>query len=304
MNPTNSNNPVSIQTGATHVSTDVANVTTPASLGAGRLMTIGFAVAVGISLVGFLVGISEPVIPRRAVAPRRVVQFKPQSTAPAYRDLSSTLVGPNRSWVSNYTTLKQSRPPLFAPVIRTAAMKNAALQDRQRTRAFEGAPPVIPHSIEQQSATSCLVCHAEGMQFSGRIATKISHPNFSSCTQCHVEDHASPPWLASNPAGQATTGTILEAAKPANEFTGLPRSGPGQRAMFGSPPTIPHTTHLRGDCLSCHGLVARAGLRTTHPWLQNCIQCHAPSAELDQALYSTQREAEAAPMEFIIRKAL
>lgn len=303
MNPTNSNNPVSIQTGPTDVSTDVANVTTPAALGAGRLMTIGFAVAVGISLVGFLVGISEPVIPRRAVAPHRVVQIKPQSTAPAYRDLSSTLVGPNRSWVSNYATLKQSRPPLFAPVIRTAAMKDAALRDRLRTRAFEGAPPAIPHDVEQQSAASCLVCHGEGMQLSGRIATRISHSHYSSCTQCHVESKASVPWLASSLPAQDATGNIAEPTLSVNEFTGLLRSGPGQRAMFGSPPTIPHTTHLRGDCLSCHGLVARAGLRTTHPWLQNCIQCHAPSAELDQALFATQREAETSPTESIVRKA-
>ncbi len=303
MNPTESTAPGSNQTGATDVSNRVEGVTTPAALGAGRLMTIAFAVAVGVSLVGFIVGISEPVVPRRAVIPHRLVHIKPQSTAPAYRDLSSALVGPNRSWASNFATLKQSRPPLFAPVIRTAMMKDAALRDRLRTRAFEGAPPVIPHVIEQQSAASCLACHAEGMQLSGRVATRISHPHYSSCTQCHVESKASLPWLASGLPAPDATGNIAELSLPVNEFAGVLRSGPGQRAMPGTPPTIPHTTHMRGDCLSCHGLVARAGLRTTHPWLQNCIQCHAPSAELDLALFATQREAETSPTESIVRKA-
>ena len=302
MNPTESTNPGSIQTGATDVSNKVEGVTTPAALGPGRLMTIAFAVAVGVSLVGFLVGISEPVVPRRAVVPHRVVQIKPQMAAPAYRDLSSALVGPNRSWASNFATLKQSHPPLFAPVIRTAMMKDAALRDRLRTRAFEGAPPMIPHVIEQQSAASCLVCHAMGMQMSGRVATKISHPHYSNCTQCHVESNASLPWLTNGQTSPDATGNIAERSLPVNEFAGMLRSGPGQRAMSGTPPTIPHTTHMRGDCLSCHGLVARPGLRTTHPWLQNCIQCHAPSSELDQALSTTPREVEAAPTVSVVRK--
>lgn len=302
MKPTDATDPAS-RTGATDVSNKAGGITTPPALGAGRLMTIAFAVAVGISLVGFLVGISEPVIPRRAVVPHRVVRIKPQSAAPAYRDLSSAVVGPNRSWASNFATLKQSRPPLFAPVIRTPAMKDAALRDRLRTRAFEGAPPVIPHAIEQQSAASCLVCHAEGMQLSGRVATKISHPHYSSCTQCHVESRRNLPWAASGLPTQEAPENISETLLPVNEFTGVLRSGPGQRAMSGTPPTIPHTTYMRGDCLSCHGLVARPGLRTTHPWLQNCVQCHAPAAELDQVLFATQREAEAAPTESSIRKA-
>ena len=40
-------------------------------LGVGRPMTILGAIAVGIGLVGFLVGIAEPEIPHRAVEPKK-----------------------------------------------------------------------------------------------------------------------------------------------------------------------------------------------------------------------------------------
>lgn len=233
----------------------------------GRSMTIVGAIATGVGLVGFLVGIAEPVVPQRA--PRSVPKVTPVSvvSAPAYRQMAAASIGPNRTWTSNFATLKPVRPGLFDPVVRTPAMKDAALRDRLRTRAFDGAPPVIPHGIEQQSAASCLVCHWEGLSFGDRIATRMSHPHFTGCTQCHVEGTGGSSWSAT------------ESAAPTNEFAGRLRSGPGFRAMPGAPPTIPHAMQLRDDCLSCHGLVARPGLRTTHPWLQNCVQCHVAAAE-------------------------
>ena len=234
-----------------------------------RSMTIFGAIAIGIGLVGFLVGIAEPVVPTRAA--QRVSPLPTESIrlTPSYREINSTAVGPNQSWTSSLASLKQTRPDLLAPVVRTPAMKDAALRDRLRTRAFDGAPPVVPHRVEHQSAQSCLVCHRDGMQLGNQIATKISHPHFANCLGCHVEQAGSLP-------------LVINAEAPANLFAGLLRAGPGTRAMPGAPPSIPHTTHLRGDCMSCHGLIARPGLRTTHPWLQNCVQCHASPAETER----------------------
>lgn len=228
-----------------------------------RGVTIVGAVAAGLGLVGFLVGIGEPVQPTRASVPRirDVVAAIP---APAYREINSPVVGPNAGWSSSFSNLKQDRPSLFAPVVRTPEMKAAALRDRLRTRAFDGAPPVVPHRVEHQSAASCLVCHGEGLKLGDRIATKISHPHYANCLQCHVEQ------VATVPTASGDDNSVI-----ANQFAGVQRSGPGSRAMPGAPPTIPHGTFLRNDCLSCHGLVARPGLRTTHPWLGNCVQCHA-----------------------------
>ena len=232
-------------------------------------MTIFGAIAVGIGLVGFLVGIAQPVVPTRATHHVAALPTESIRLAPSYREINSAAVGPNQSWTSSFTSLKQTRPDLLAPVIRTPAMKDAALRDRLRTRAFDGAPPVVPHRVEHQSAQSCLVCHRDGMQLGSQIATKISHPHFANCLGCHVEQAGSLP-------------IAVNAETPANLFAGLLRAGPGIRAMPGAPPSIPHTTHLRGDCMSCHGLIARPGLRTTHPWLTNCVQCHASPAETER----------------------
>ena len=259
------------------------------SLGVGRPMTILGAIAVGIGLVGFLVGIAEPVIPQRAVALVGAAPTEASIVAPSYRDISSANVGPNRSWTSNLASLKQPSPDLFAAVTRTAAMKDAALRDRLRTRAFDGAPPVIPHFVEQQSAQSCLVCHGEGLLLGNRIATKISHPHYANCLGCHVEQTGGLP----NAAPVKTSEEPAPSPIPGNVFAGLRRAGPGTRAMPGAPPTIPHTTHLRGDCMSCHGLIARPGLRTTHPWLQNCVQCHVSPEEIERMPFRSAPTAAA-----------
>ena len=141
-------------------------------------------------------------------------------------------------------------------------MKLAALADRARNRAYDGAPPTIPHPVEAQSAASCLACHGEGLKVGDRVASKISHAHLTNCTQCHVEQ--------APVAGRRTRSSACTAP-------GL-ASGPSP----GAPPTIPHHTWMRENCTSCHGLVTRPGTRTTHPWLTNCTQCHAPSAALDQ----------------------
>ena len=257
------------------------NSASPSPVNVARSMTIFGAIAVGIGLVGFLVGIAEPVVPTRAS--HRVPSLSTESThlTPTYREINSTVVGPNQSWTSSFASLKQTRPDLFDPVVRTADMKDSSLRDRLRTRAFDGAPPVVPHRVEHQSAQSCLVCHRDGMQLGNQIATKISHPHYAYCLGCHVEQ-----------AGSLPIAVNLEA--PANLFAGVLRAGPGIRAMPGAPPSIPHTTHLRSDCMSCHGLIARPGLRTTHPWLTNCVQCHASPAETERIPFQPDSATAAA----------
>jgi nitrate reductase cytochrome c-type subunit len=47
-------------------------------------------------------------------------------------------------------------------------------------RAFEGAPPLIPHEIEDE--TTCLECHRLG----DNDAPITSHPERVNCVQCHI----------------------------------------------------------------------------------------------------------------------
>lgn len=231
-----------------------------------RFATLLAAVAIGTALFGLLTGLREPPRPDRPAPPPTEHHAAP--AAVGYSDLPSA-ARPNAGWDRSLSQLRFYKPDVFAPVVRTEEMKRAALADRARNRAYDGAPPTIPHPVEARSAASCLACHGEGLKVGDRVASKMSHAVMTNCTQCHVEQSPVPAETA---------------------FVGVFRAGPGERASPGAPPTIPHHTWMRENCLSCHGLVTRPGTRTTHPWLTNCTQCHAPSAALDQVEFAGGRK--------------
>jgi len=127
-------------------------------------------------------------------------------------------------------------------------------------RAFHGAPPTIPHQIEEVGIGSkdCLKCHENGGfvdQF--KAYTPVTpHPDKSNCVQCHVQVKSKSFFV---PSGWVRN------------------SSPeiGNQALQGSPPTVPHSLQLRENCLSCHaGPSAVKEIRTTHPNRVNCRQCH------------------------------
>jgi nitrate reductase (cytochrome), electron transfer subunit len=233
-----------------------------------RYVVLFVVIALGITLVGFLRGINEP-LPLEKTRAEASINLSDVPEAVTYSELPNAKLKANSGWYSDLSKLSFAKPGPFDPVIRTDEMKQVALADRARNRAYDSAPPVIPHAINQPQVSNCLACHAEGIKVGDRIATKVSHPHYTNCTQCHVEENRSESALVRHFLSE-------------NDFEGTKRAGPGTRAWPGAPPTIPHTTWMRQDCTSCHGLVARAGIRTTHPWLTNCTQCHAPSALLDQ----------------------
>jgi len=241
-----------------------------------RMVNVLLAVVFGAALAGFLVGTRPP----QRSEPERGAQTEPPSTGKAaapmavsYREMPAVNLGPNRNWSSDIRKLRRVTddevPPPTAP---SDDMRMNAIIGRQNARAFEGAPPVIPHAIDQLTPANCLLCHSEGVRIADRVAPRMSHQHLTSCTQCHV------PADAYGRRAEAPFPTILEG----NQF--IPASSPikGERAYDGAPPIIPHTTWMRNDCLSCHGPAGKEGLRTSHPDRLNCMQCHAPSAELDQ----------------------
>ncbi|MCF7763898.1 MAG: nitrate reductase cytochrome c-type subunit [Verrucomicrobia bacterium] len=186
--------------------------------------------------------------------------------------------GANGHWENHLANLAQPSSNPVALTNATETERALALAGRAARRAFDGAPPVVPHPIAQDSSAACLACHGPGLAVKDRIASRISHARYSSCTQCHV------------PSG----GTGLPASEPAllepvaaNQFAGVTPPMKGTRAWPLAPPTIPHSTLMRGDCLSCHGPGGLSGLRTPHPDRQSCVQCHVSDAELDQHVFSS-----------------
>ena len=133
---------------------------------------------------------------------------------------------------------------------------------RAERRAYDGAPPVIPH---EPLSAACTSCHTStGMQIPSQgFAPANPHVSTSqaaatdNCRQCHLFQTTKQHFAKSN-------------------FEPLRQDlKPGERLFLGAPPVIPHPTFMRENCQSCHtGAAARPEIRCTHPERANCTQCH------------------------------
>ena len=131
-------------------------------------------------------------------------------------------------------------------------------------RAFFGAPPVMPHTFAgDRDGRYCLECHARTTRIEKHqhSVAPVPHPEFSQCQQCHVSgiDPFRAPFRE-------------------NSFVGLAAPGKGTRAHPFAPPTVPHKTFLRDNCLSCHGPAGKQRILTPHPARSQCQQCHVSDA--------------------------
>ena len=144
-----------------------------------------------------------------------------------------------------------------------ASTTKTSLGDRATRRAFDGAPPVVPHG---EIGANCLACHSgQGMEVAGLgFAPAMPHDQaagrFANCRQCHVMKRGE--------------GVFKETA-----FSGRPQAyRGGKRAFEGAPPVMPHPRFMRENCLACHdGPSAREEIRCSHPERSNCTQCHVES---------------------------
>jgi cytochrome c-type protein NapB len=126
-------------------------------------------------------------------------------------------------------------------------------------RAFDGAPPVVPHPVQELGRGNCLACHLSGhAQWEGKLAPRTPHPELVRCTQCHVESGDAAPFTGTSFAGRAYV--------------------VGVRPQPEGPWLIPHPLTMREDCLACHTdhPTMPASQVTTHAERVRCTQCHLP----------------------------
>ncbi len=149
-------------------------------MSAARAVHVGSSVALAVGITVFLTtvgsenrevrGAPEEGPPRAAVA------------APGYSGLRAMRRGPNADLYLGAVSRLASELP-------DASLDAEPLsQERRLLRAYEGAPPVIPHGIAPDSVNDCLACHEKGAKILGKIAPPMRHPRRESCTQCHVPD--------------------------------------------------------------------------------------------------------------------
>ncbi|MEZ4220413.1 MAG: nitrate reductase cytochrome c-type subunit [Polyangiaceae bacterium] len=234
-----------------------------------RVWSVLAAATLTTAAVGYMSGTRAP--PAAAAAAAAPVSSSGQTgkSVPTYRELIDGASVVNTSiYASAFDKLVADRPSAFAPVEIDESRRDAARAKRRAARSFDGAPPVIPHAIDQRAIPDCLVCHETGATIAGRIAAPMSHRRYDNCVQCHVVGEAPEP-LPPAP--------VVE-----NSFEPWRAPTVGVRAIIGAPPAIPHSTHMRENCSSCHGALGTSGIRTSHPYRQSCPQCHASSAELDR----------------------
>ncbi len=231
------------------------------------------AVVVGVSLVGFLAGTARsdydfelPVAPHAPLAAGEVRE------APRWAELRRTPRGEGSGWETDLAALAAAGPQLLDPVDRGEGTPADVVAERASLRAYDGAPPQIPHPVRQDSAAECLACHEEGLRLRGRLAPAMSHRELTSCTQCHVVAEAPMPGIGAVPP---------DPREVPNTFVGKASPVAGPRAWAIAPPQVPHRTWMRERCESCHGVNGRAPIRSTHPHRESCEQCHAASAEID-----------------------
>ena len=227
------------------------------------------AVVAGVALVGFLVGTGAPSEAARTEEPAASATEAPP--APTYASLRASARG-GAGWSEDMAALRASGPSALEPVPLAGTEKASDLAARAARRAYDGAPPRIPHAIRQDAAPECLACHEEGLRFRGLLGTPMSHTAYTSCTQCHVVTESPIPGGAD---------LIPDPRDVPNVFVGLEATPAGPRAWSIAPPQLPHTTWMRERCDSCHGVNGRDAIRSSHPWRESCQQCHAQSAALD-----------------------
>jgi cytochrome c-type protein NapB len=250
-------------------------------LGGRRLALIAVLAALTVGISGFFMGIRQTQQSTQNArsewmatpAPDDGLETRPE--APHYRDIPTSLVHANRRQKPHLEALPRlADNARFLPETLTETDRLRLARSRSSRRQYDGAPPLAPHPIDQRSPAACLECHGKPTRIGAVDVPQMSHVRHTNCLQCHVSSVGpASGWIAQH-----------EALSDGNSFVGQGPSGKGDRAFTGAPPVIPHTTWMRENCSTCHGLGGTVAMRTPHPERQSCTQCHAPNAALDQRL--------------------
>ncbi len=234
-------------------------------------LQVALAVVIGVALIGFFAGTDA----RDYEAAARRDGGEASDTEPVVPEALSYVglrAHPRTSpsgWSDDVAALRAAGPGVLDPV-ELDGDKGDDIFARAALRAYDGAPPRIPHAIRQDAVPECLACHDEGLRLRGLLAPQMSHHELTSCTQCHVVTESPVPGDTALPADPRAVD---------NRFDGLDSPTSGSRAWSVAPPQLPHRTFMREQCDSCHGVNGRDSIRSSHPWRESCSQCHAATSD-------------------------
>ena len=232
-----------------------------------------FLIIVGIvSVSGFFMGLRQSTRGEGETSPWLSVQESTQQEkanypeAPLYKDIPSAEWKANKDWKNELSKLPKE-PIDRSP--REALDKEALahiLIARINRRAYDGAPPTIPHAINYRDVRSCSVCHSQdsNVLVAGQRAPAMSHPYLANCTQCHAPSEG-----LAFAVRSGTTGLVVE-----NAFHGTKRSGKRH-------PGLPRSaSHGAASCLdegkiACHAMDRGCLMPLSHLTRRDRIVCSA-----------------------------
>lgn len=250
-----------------------------------RILITLFIVVLIVSASGFFVGLLQTHRETGAAKPTWEDNYTLDphrehgdlATAPSYSDQHKSGWKTNDDWGAHFDQLRSHDFPRTPTQRLDEENLTKVLAARESRRAFDTAPPTVPHAIDEKNPLACIACHGPGNArlIGDRRTPTMSHPYFQNCTQCHAPATGQ---HELKPLAGPDTGNLLSAG---NTFSGITPIHHGKTAFEGAPPVLPHPVWMRQNCLSCHGEGRPSAIRTSHPQRQNCLQCHASDQSLD-----------------------
>jgi len=147
---------------------------------------------------------------------------------------------------------------------------------RSILRAYDGAPPQVPHSTTQTAYSKCLICHEKGFTLKDEqsegindrvVGPIVPHPNWVNCVQCHVPQNTEKKFVKSTFEPYRIT-----RIKPKPD----PSVDPAENS--GPPPQMPHAMQNRENCKVCHASsTGSLAIKSPHGDRDGCQYCHMES---------------------------
>ncbi|MES0491687.1 MAG: nitrate reductase cytochrome c-type subunit [Leptospirales bacterium] len=149
-------------------------------------------------------------------------------------------------------------------------------EKRNILRAYDGAPPQVPHSTTQTAYRRCLVCHEKGFTLKNEqtegiadrvVGPIVPHPTWLNCVQCHVPQ---------NTDEQFVENTFEPFRITSKKAPVDPSVDPAENA--GPPPRMPHAKQNRENCKVCHASeTGSLAIKSPHGEREGCEYCHVES---------------------------
>ena len=198
------------------------------------------------------------------------------------------MLGKGRKGLNMKSSLKTKTGILLVSItfaVFSCAEKNPRVEyanQRAQIRAYEGAPPVIPHSILKSAKLNCLACHLKGAVYEpdseilgkkNAVAKITPHPTWENCLQCHVVQENAPLFHKNNFKTYHLAYTM--------KTTAMEGENP--------PPGMPHQMQNRENCRVCHlSKTANNVIVPKHKITGECEVCHQLPESMD--IYSQDEE--------------